>query len=155
MFSVLKLQEAKSRSVTADDSFDLRRFVDAQMPVFDSVRAQLRGGRKASHWMWFVFPQIRGLGMSETSRRYAIASRDEALSYLDHPILGPRLVECARLVANVEGRTAHEIFGSPDDMKLQSSMTLFASVATDPKPFREVLEKYFGGQSDRATLDRL
>jgi uncharacterized protein (DUF1810 family) len=140
---------------TADDRFDLRRFVDAQAPVIDSVRAQLRGGRKTSHWMWFVFPQIRGLGMSETSRRYAIASRDEARGYLNHPILGLRLVECARLVTGVEGRTAHEIFGSPDDMKLQSCVTLFASVAPDPAPFREVLDKYFGGEMDRATLDRL
>jgi uncharacterized protein (DUF1810 family) len=140
---------------TLDDRFDLRRFVDAQAPVIESVRAQLRNGRKTSHWMWFVFPQIRGLGMSETSRRYAITSRDEALGYLGHPILGPRLIECARLVTGVEGRTAREIFGSPDDIKLKSCMTLFASVAPDPAPFREVLAKYFGGEMDRATLDRL
>jgi uncharacterized protein (DUF1810 family) len=105
--------------------------------------------------MWFVFPQIRGLGSSETSRRFAIASREEAAAYLSHPILGPRLIECARLLMAVEGRTAHEIFGSPDDSKLKSCMTLFASVAPDPAPFRAVLDRYYGGAMDRATLERL
>ena len=112
-----------------DDRYDLQRFVDAQNPVIERVLAELRTGRKRSHWMWFVFPQIAGLGNSEMNRRYAIASRDEAAAYLKHPVLGPRLRDCTRLVNLVQGSTAHQIFGSPDDMKFCSSMTLFSNLA--------------------------
>jgi uncharacterized protein (DUF1810 family) len=139
----------------AADPFDLQRFVDAQRAVYDRVIAELREGRKRSHWMWFVFPQIAGLGSSPMAQRYAIASRAEAAAYLAHPVLGPRLRECTRLVLAVEGRTLHDIFGSPDDMKFRSSMTLFAEAAPGEEAFRSALDKYFSGDSDAATLARL
>jgi uncharacterized protein (DUF1810 family) len=138
----------------ANDIFDLDRFVTAQERVIDAVREELRRGRKTSHWMWFVFPQIAGLGMSATSQRYALASLDEARAYLAHPILGPRLVECVGLVLAVQRRSAHDIFSSPDDMKFHSCLTLFAEVATDDI-FRRGLQQYFGGRRDAATLDLL
>jgi uncharacterized protein (DUF1810 family) len=134
------------------DPFDLRRFVDAQAGVYESVRDELRAGRKRSHWMWFVFPQLRGLGRSPTAVRFSISSRDEARAYLAPDVLGPRLRECARLVAAVDGRTAEQIFGWPDDMKLRSSMTLFAHAADDNADFVAVLEKFYGGEEDPATL---
>ena len=115
----------------AADPFDLQRFVDAQRPVIDAVRRELADGRKRTHWMWFVFPQFAGLGASPTSRRYAIGSIDEARAYLAHPVLGSRLVECVELVNGVEGRTVLEIFGSPDDMKFRSCLTLFELVSDD------------------------
>lgn len=139
----------------ADDPFDLQRFVDAQAPVYERVLTELREGRKRSHWMWFVFPQIAGLGSSPMAQRYAIASRAEAAAYLAHPLLGPRLRECARLVTAAEGRSVHDIFGSPDDMKFRSSMTLFAEAAADDRDFPAALDKYFGGEPDAATLARL
>jgi uncharacterized protein (DUF1810 family) len=136
----------------SSDPFDLRRFVDAQAGVYDSVLAELRAGRKRSHWMWFVFPQLRGLGSSPTAVRFSISSIDEARAYLAHDVLGLRLRECARLVAAIDGRTADEIFGWPDDMKLRSSMTLFARAADDDREFVAVLEKFYGGEGDPATL---
>jgi len=139
----------------AADPYDLARFVRAQDPVIAKVCAELRNGRKTSHWMWFVFPQIAGLGMSAMSQRYAISSVDEARAYLEHPVLGPRLRLCVGLLMEVEGRTAHEIFGSPDDWKLRSSMTLFDHAAPEDLLFRQVLERYFNGATDQATLDRL
>jgi uncharacterized protein (DUF1810 family) len=137
------------------DPFDLERFVEAQARVYDEVRRELKAGRKESHWMWFIFPQIAGLGQSPMSIRFAIASLDEAEAYLAHPVLGPRLGECARLTLDVEGRTAREIFGSIDEMKFRSSMTLFAKAATDEDLFRRCLDKYFAGSPDPATLARL
>jgi uncharacterized protein (DUF1810 family) len=145
----------KSSSMNQPDRFDLQRFVDAQKPVYDTVVGELRGGRKRSHWMWFVFPQLRGLGNSPTALRFAISSVDEARAYLAHELLGARLRECAGLVARIEGRTAEEIFGWPDDMKLRSSMTLFARAAEDNADFVAVLEKLYGGEEDPATLSRL
>ena len=145
----------KSLSVGQADPFDLQRFVDAQGPVYDTAVDELRGGRKRSHWMWFVFPQLRGLGSSPTAVRFAISSIDEARAYLAHEVLGPRLQECAQLVARIDGRTAEEIFGWPDDMKLRSSMTLFARAAEENADFIAVLEKFYGGQEDPATLARL
>ena len=133
----------------------LERFVAAQDPIIERVLSELRAGRKASHWMWFVFPQIQGLGHSPMAQRFAIASRAEAEAYLAHPVLGPRLRECARLVNEVEGRTIEEIFGYPDHLKFRSSMTLFARVGTDHRVFVEALRKYFGGEYDPFTLDRL
>jgi uncharacterized protein (DUF1810 family) len=141
--------------VTTDDPYDLQRFVTAQEPVMDRVRAELRRGRKASHWMWFVFPQVAGLGSSPTAQHYAISGLDEARAYLAHPVLGPRLVECARLAAAVEGRSAREVFGSPDDLKLRSSMTLFARAAPDEPAFAAVLDRFFDGEPDPRTLERL
>jgi uncharacterized protein (DUF1810 family) len=138
-----------------NDPFDLQRFVDAQAPVYDRVLLELREGRKRSHWMWFVFPQIAGLGSSPMAQRYAIASRAEAAAYLAHPLLGSRLRECARLVTATEGRSIHDILGSPDDMKFHSSMTLFAEAAPADADFGAALEKYFGGAPDPATLARL
>lgn len=134
---------------------DLERFVDAQDPVIHRVTEELRRGRKASHWMWFVFPQLEGLGRSATARFYGIADLDEARAYLRHPLLGPRLVHCTQLVNGLEGRSAREIFGSPDDLKFRSSMTLFMRAADDPTPFAAALEKYFAGEPDPMTLDRL
>ena len=141
---------------TFEDRFDLRRFVEAQAGVYEQACAELRAGQKRSHWMWFVFPQIRGLGSSEMAMRYAISGREEARAYLDHPVLGPRLEECAGIVVGLEGRTIDEIFGYPDDLKFHSSMTLFAEVANPSEwVFEKALMKYFGGKSDEATLARL
>jgi len=140
---------------SAGDPFDLKRFVDAQERVFGDVVDELRAGRKRSHWMWFVFPQLRGLGGSPTAVHYGIASLDEAGAYLRHPVLGPRLRECARLVNQVQGRTIGQIFGSPDDLKLCSSMTLFARATDDNQDFVAVLEKYYDGRRDELTLQRL
>ena len=139
----------------AHDPFDLQRFVDAQAPVYDRVLTELREGRKRSHWMWFVFPQIAGLGSSPMAQRYAIGSRAEAAAYLAHHELGPRLRECARLVTATEGRSIHDILGSPDDLKFHSSMTLFAEAAPADADFRAALDKYFGGKPDASTLARL
>ena len=138
------------------DPYNLQRFVDAQAPVYDRVRAELQQGQKRSHWMWFVFPQIRGLGHSAMAQRYAISSRAEAEAYLKHPVLGPRLRECAQLVLAVTSRSVHEIFGSPDDMKFRSCMTLFTDVAgTDDRLFADALQKYFAGECDPLTVRAL
>lgn len=136
------------------DPFDLPRFVRAQDPVYRDVQEELTRGRKQSHWMWFVFPQVAGLGFSAMSQRYAIASRAEARAYLAHPILGPRLIECTRLVLTVEGRTINAILGAPDDAKFRSSMTLFDAVSNEPV-FDEAFARYFSGERDRATLEIL
>jgi uncharacterized protein (DUF1810 family) len=135
--------------------YDLQRFVAAQEPVLERVRSELRRGRKQSHWMWFVFPQLAGLGSSPTARAYAISSVDEARAYLAHPVLGPRLVECAALAAAVEGGSAAAVFGYPDDLKLRSSMTLFARAAPDEPVFGQVLDRYFDGEPDPRTLELL
>ena len=135
-----------------DDPFDLSRFVDAQEPVYRQVTAELRAGAKSSHWMWFVFPQLAALGRSATAKRYGIASLAEAEAYGRHPVLGRRLQECCDLVLRVEGRTARAIFGSPDDLKLRSCMTLFERAAPDADVFGRVLDRYCGGTRDAATL---
>lgn len=136
----------------ASHHYNLQRFVDAQEPVYADVCRELRAGQKQSHWIWFIFPQIAGLGRSDTAQRFAIGSVDEAATYLAHPILGPRLRECTRLTLEIEGRTAEEIFGSPDWMKFRSSMTLFAESAADDALFVAALETYFEGEPDEATL---
>jgi uncharacterized protein (DUF1810 family) len=141
-----------------NDPYKLQRFVDAQQQVFDRASRELRQGRKQSHWMWFIFPQIKGLGSSEMSRTFAISSREEAEAYLVHSILGPRLRECSQLVADLQGRTVDDIFGYPDNMKFRSSMTLFslvAQVAAHDGIFQRCLEKYFDGEPDPATLAAL
>jgi uncharacterized protein (DUF1810 family) len=134
------------------DPFNLERFVTAQAPVYEDVSAELKRGQKTSHWMWFVFPQIRGLGSSPTAQKFAISSAEEALAYLRHPVLGPRLRECTRLVIDVQGRSLNQIFGSPDDMKFRSCMTLFEHVAPQMGEFSEALRKYCGGKPDPRTL---
>ncbi|MGK9064530.1 DUF1810 domain-containing protein [Stutzerimonas chloritidismutans] len=136
------------------DPHDLHRFVEAQQPVYAQALAELRAGYKQSHWMWFIFPQIAGLGHSAMARRYAIQSRDEAVAYLNHPLLGPRLEQCANALLQHTDRTAREILGSPDDIKLRSSMTLF-DAASDSATYRRVLAAFYAGQPDPATLDRL
>ncbi len=133
----------------------LQRFVDAQNPVFEQVCVELRQGRKQTHWMWFIFPQIKGLGTSQMATKFAISSRQEAEAYLKHSVLGPRLRECTRLVNQVEGRSINQIFGYPDDLKFRSSMTLFASTSCENAIFKDALQKYFGGEPDRSTLERL
>ncbi|KVO67586.1 calpastatin [Burkholderia ubonensis] len=138
-----------------DDPYDLQRFVDAQDPVYAQVCDELRSGRKRSHWMWFVFPQIEGLGDSVMAQRYAIASLREANAYLRHPVLGERLRECTRLVNHVDGRSIKEIFGYPDYLKFRSSVTLFAHATSDNAVFVEALEKYYGGEADHSTLARI
>jgi uncharacterized protein (DUF1810 family) len=137
------------------DRYDLERFVRAQGPVFQNVLSELQAGMKTTHWMWFIFPQIRGLGRSPTAIEYAISSIDEAKAYLQHPVLGPRLKQCTRLVLEVEGRSAEEIFGPPDDMKFRSCMTLFAKALPDDDIFTKALQKYFDGSPDPLTLDRI
>ncbi len=137
------------------DPFNLQRFVDAQAPVYERARRELEAGRKESHWMWFIFPQFTGLGRSPMSIRFAIASLDEAKAYLAHSVLGVRLRECARLTLDVEGKSAREIFGSIDETKFCSSMTLFARAAPDDDVFQRCLNKYFAGGPDPATLARL
>ena len=136
------------------DPFDLDRFVRAQNPVFRAVQGELARGRKQTHWMWFVFPQIAGLGFSTMSQRYAIGSRAEARAYLAHPVLGPRLIECTTLVLAVEGRTINANLGAPDDAKFRSSMTLFGAVS-DELVFDQALARYFAGERDGATLEML
>lgn len=136
------------------EAFDLQRFVDAQAPVYQRVLAELRQGRKQSHWMWFIFPQVAGLGHSPMARQFAIASREEAVAYLGHAVLGRRLRECTALVNAVQGRTIREILGSPDDLKFCSSMTLFGAVSSDPE-FAEAIQKFYGGTPDQRTLDLL
>jgi len=132
-------------------SFDLDRFVAAQAGIYEQALAELKGGRKESHWMWFVFPQIAGLGRSETARFYAIVSADEARAYLAHPLLGPRLRECTRAVLGHRALSAEAIFGPVDAIKLRSSLTLFEAAADDPAPFAAVLDAFFGGERDPAT----
>lgn len=145
----------KSLSSNGADPFDLRRFVDAQDRVYDTVLAELRSGAKRSHWIWFVFPQLRGLGRSGTAQHYGVSSLDEARAYLAHPVLGPRLRECTGLVAAIDGRSVDEIFGWPDNLKVRSSMTLFAHAADDDSDFRGVLDKFYGGDEDPATVELL
>lgn len=137
---------------SADDPYDLDRFVRAQEPDCAGALSELRAGRKRSHWMWYVFPQFAGLGLSPTSQRYAIKSVPEAEAYLRHPVLGPRLVECCEVVLGVEGRSAHDIFGPPDDLKLRSCATLFARVSPPGSVFHRLLDKYFGGVPDEQTV---
>jgi uncharacterized protein (DUF1810 family) len=138
-----------------DMNFDLERFVEAQNPVYAQVCRELRQGRKQGHWMWFIFPQLKGLGHSSMASRFGIASADEARAYLAHPILGPRLEECTSLVNGVEGVSVEELFGYPDDMKFRSSMTLFAHVSSGSNVFAAALKKYYSGQPDRLTLELL
>ena len=137
------------------DAHDLERFVVAQAPVIDAVRAELRSGRKTSHWMWFVFPQIAGLGLSAMAQRYAIRSRTEAEAYLAHPVLGERLLDCTGLVLAAEGRTAHQVFGDPDTMKFRSCMTLFEAVSPEGNVFAQALARFFAGERDPQTLLRV
>jgi uncharacterized protein (DUF1810 family) len=136
-------------------AYDLERFVTAQDRDYDTVLEELRRGRKSSHWIWFIFPQIAGLGRSEMSRWFAMSSLEEARAYLAHPVLGPRLRECTRLVLAIEGRTADDIFGPVDAMKLRSCMTLFQRAARDEPEFGLVLDRFFGGLADEATLSRI
>jgi uncharacterized protein (DUF1810 family) len=138
-----------------NDPYDLQRFVDAQNPVFEQVCAEFRAGQKTGHWMWFISPQLRGLGHSQMAIKFAISSQDEAVAYLKHQILGARLKECTRLVMLVEGRSINQIFGSPDDLKFRSSMTLFASTTSKNLIFKGALQKYFAGEPDRLTVERL
>jgi uncharacterized protein (DUF1810 family) len=133
----------------------MQRFVDAQAPVYASVCAELAAGRKRSHWMWFVFPQLRGLGHSAMADRYGLASDVEARQYWQHPVLGPRLLHCTRLVLDTRGRTARDIFGSPDDLKLCSCMTLFREIASGQAEFGQALQRFYGGQADGRTLELL
>ncbi|SFL16448.1 DUF1810 domain-containing protein [Methylobacterium pseudosasicola] len=137
------------------EPYNLERFVAAQEGVHERALAELRAGEKRSHWMWFIFPQIAGLGSSPMAQRYAIGSLDEARAYLAHPVLGPRLRTCTAAVSGVTGRSAHAIFGSPDDMKFRSSMTLFARAAPEEPQFAEALARYFGGEPDPLTLAKL
>lgn len=135
--------------------YDLERFVSAQEHVYDAVRAELRRGLKTGHWIWFIFPQLTGLGSSDVSRYYAIASLEEARAYLDHPVLGPRLRECTKLVLEARRRSVEEIFGSIDAMKVRSCMTLFRLAAPEERVFGQVLDRWYGGIVDEATLARL
>jgi uncharacterized protein (DUF1810 family) len=134
------------------DPFQLQRFLDAQEPVYATVLAELRAGRKRTHWMWFVFPQLSSLGRSATARHYGISGLDEARAYLAHPVLGPRLRECARIVAGIEDGSAQQVFGYPDDLKLRSCMTLFALSSDDNADFTAVLDRFYGGEQDPATV---
>jgi uncharacterized protein (DUF1810 family) len=139
----------------ADDPHDLARFVVAQDPVFEQVLAELRAGTKSTHWMWFVFPQLRALGRSATARHFGIADAKEGAAYARHAVLGPRLVLCSETMLGIAGKTALQILGSPDDLKFRSSMTLFAQVAPEEPVFRRAIERYFDGRMDERTLDLL
>jgi uncharacterized protein (DUF1810 family) len=145
----------ESRPDGPGDPHDLQRFVRAQEADYDRALEEIRRGQKRTHWMWYVFPQLAGLGLSPTSRRYAIKGRAEAAAYLWHPVLGPRLVECAEAARAVEGRSAHEIFGAPDDAKLRSCATLFAEVSPPGSVFHRLLDRYFDGRPDGRTLELL
>ena len=140
---------------SVSDPYDLERFVQAQAPCYDEALAEIKNGRKRSHWMWFIFPQLEGLGYSVMSRRYAIKSAAEAKAYLAHPLLGPRLTTCSEALLSLGKKSAHQIFGSPDDMKLKSCATLFASVSPEGSVCHQLLSKYFEGESDSRTLQLL
>ena len=142
----------QSETEFQSDPYNLQRFVDAQAGDYERALAEIRGGRKRSHWMWYIFPQLDGLGVSSMARHYAIKSLAEAEAYLGHPVLGPRLHEIAEAALSVEGRTAHEIFGSPDDLKLRSCATLFELVSPPGSVFGRVIDKYFHGERDSSTL---
>jgi uncharacterized protein (DUF1810 family) len=139
--------------VSGEDPFHLSRFVEAQRPVYEQALDEIRRGRKRSHWMWFVFPQLAGLGSSQTAQFYAVRGLDEARAYLAHPVLGPRLHECANALLSLSSRSASDVFPFPDDLKLRSSMTLFGLVAPADSPFARVLDNYFNGQPDEQTLE--
>ncbi len=144
-----------TQTQSANDPHDLARFLTAQAPVFEQALSEIKQGDKRSHWMWYIFPQIEGLGSSSTAQYYAIKSLDEARAYLAHPVLGPRLLECAEAALQVKGRSALEVFGSPDDLKLKSCATLFALVSPPDSPFDRLLAKYFSGLRDQKTLQIL
>ena len=135
--------------------FNLQRFIDAQAHQYDNAISELKSGRKRTHWIWFIFPQLKGLGHSDIARHYAIKSLAEARAYLDHPLLGARLKECTLTVLNVEGRSAHEIFGHPDDLKFLSCMTLFSAISAPGTVFEQAIDKYYNGIADQATLSIL
>ncbi len=141
-----------SETIYRDDPYDLRRFTKAQRNTYDRVLTELRNGKKQTHWMWYIFPQIDGLGHSATSKRYAIKSIEEARQYLNHSVLGKRLLECVKVILAIEGHSISEIFGHPDDMKLKSSMTLFTCIPNSPSVLFRVLDKYFNGNRDVKTL---
>ena len=141
--------------MSVTDAFNLQRFVDAQAPVYGTVVDELRAGAKRTHWIWFVFPQLEGLGRSPTAERFAISSLAEAQAYLDHVVLGPRLRECTNLVNAIEGRSVEKIFGRPDNLKVRSSMTLFAAATADNAEFVRLLTTFYGGEHDPVTLARL
>lgn len=143
------------RSTDQDDSFNLQRFIQAQDPVYKRVQAELNAGHKRSHWMWFIFPQLKGLGHSAIAKHYGIASADEALAFWQHPVLGSRLKQCTQLVLAQRNDSARDIFGSPDDLKFKSCMTLFAQIAPDEPLFKLALERFFGGKLDENTLTLL
>jgi uncharacterized protein (DUF1810 family) len=145
----------KSGASDGADPFDLQRFVDAQDRVYDTVLDELRGGRKRGHWIWFVFPQLQGLGRSSTAMRYGISSLEEAQAYLAHEVLGRRLRQCAQLVGRIEGSSADDIFGWPDNLKVRSSMTLFSRATDDAADFRAVLDKFYDGVEDAVTVEML
>lgn len=144
-----------SYSTKSMDPFDLNRFVEAQEGNYSAAIGELRAGQKRSHWMWYVFPQMAGLGHSSMSVRYAIRSEDEARAYLAHPVLGPRIIECAEAVLGIEDRSATEIMGSPDDLKLRSCATLFAHISPEGSVFHKILDKYYSSEPDRNTLRQL
>lgn len=136
----------------SSDPFDLQRFVDAQRPIYAQALAELLAGRKEGHWIWFVLPQLRGLGRSHLAQQYAIGSRAEAMAYLEHPLLGPRLRKCVAAVIGIDGRSIEDILGRPDDRKFRSCLTLFSSLTDDPELFNRALGKFYGGQRDPLTL---
>jgi uncharacterized protein (DUF1810 family) len=142
-----------SPAAMSSDPYNLARFLKAQGPVYEGALAEIRAGRKRSHWMWYVFPQVAGLGHSPTSVHYAIGNTEEAEVYLAHPILGPRLIECAEAVLQIKGRSPAEVFGSPDDMKLRSSATLFAAVSPEGSVFHRIIEKHFDDEPDARTIE--
>ena len=148
-------EEKGSRAQSMTDDYNLQRFLEAQGYVYNAVLDELRAGKKSAHWMWYIFPQIKGLGHSGTAQKFAITSLEEAKAYLQHPVLGPRLRECTQLVLNMEGHSAEEIFGYPDNLKFRSCMTLFMTATTDNKVFKDALLKYFDGKPDTVTLDIL
>ena len=143
------------KNLNNDDIFDLRRFVVAQDNVYQNVLRELQNGKKRSHWMWFIFPQLEGLGRSSTARFYSIKSLEEAQAYLNHPILGNRLLECTNTILSIEGKSALQIFGIPDDLKLKSSMTLFAFISPPNSIFHQALTRFCGGKKDDKTISLL
>lgn len=154
-YAALTANAAGESQKHMNDAFNLRRFLDAQDAVYAQVCEELRQGRKTSHWMWFIFPQIRGLGSSETAQYFAIGSSQQAIAYAAHPVLGSRLQECTRLVLRTENKSVERIFGYPDNLKFHSSMTLFARTAEENQVFLEALKRYFQGKLDTQTLTRL